>query len=131
MRIHPIVLMFALGSAGCHVGKKAETLALAHSPSGAMANLDVNQQGAVAGELLAAEDGALVLLRGRSMLSIPYSQIRYAAFPEIQQRYSLGQRLPDAETLRRLRLISHFPQGISPELRTKLAAMYVADTVSR
>jgi hypothetical protein len=131
MRVPTIIITLALVAAGCHMGKKAETLGLAHSPTGAMANLDVNQQGAVAGELLAAEDSALLLLRGQTVLSIPYSQIRRAVFPEIDQRYSLKQRVPDPETLRKLRLISHFPQGLSPSLRRKMAAMYHADTLSR
>jgi len=131
MRVHMIIITLALGAAACHIGKRAETLGLAHSPTGAIANLEVNQQAPITGELLAAEDSALLLLRGQAMLSIPYSLIRYAAFKEIDQRYSLEQRVPDAETLRKLRLISHFPQGISPSLHRTLAAMYRADSLSR
>ncbi len=131
MRVHTIIITLALGATACAVGKKAEKLGLAHSPTGAMANLDVNQESVITGELLAAEDSALLLLRGQTMLSIPYSQIRYAVFKEIDQRYNLKQRVPDPETLRKLRLISHFPQGLSPSLRLTLAAMYHADTLSR
>lgn len=131
MRVHTIMITLALGAAACAVGKKAETLGLAHSPTGAMANLDVNQKVAITGELLAAEDSVLLILRGQTMLSIPYSQIRYAVFKEIDQRYYLKQRVPDPETLRAFRLISHFPQGLSPNLRLTLAAMYRADTLPR
>jgi hypothetical protein len=131
MRVHTIMITLALGVAACSVGKKAEKLGLAHSPTGAIASLDVTQQSEITGELLAAEDSALLLLRGQTMLSIPYSQIRYAAFKDIDQRYRLEQRVPDPETLRRLRLISHFPQPLSPSLRRTLAAMYRADTLSR
>jgi hypothetical protein len=131
MRIHTTIITLALGAMACHAGKNAQTLGLARSPNGAMATLDLDQGGPITGELLSADDTGLVLLRGKTTLSIPYSRIHRAAFPELDQRYSLDQRGPDAETLRRLRLISHFPQGLSPELRVKIAALYHADTLSR
>jgi hypothetical protein len=131
MRVHTIMITLALGTAACVVGRKAETLPLAHSPTGAIANLDVNQHAAITGELLAAEDSVLLIRRGQTMLSIPYSQIRFAVFKEISERYSLNQSVPDPETFRKLRLISHFPQGLSPSVRQTLAAMYRADTLAR
>jgi len=131
MRIQTTIITLALGAMACHAGKNAETLGLARSPSGAMATLDLDQRAPMTGELLAADDTGLVLLRDRTTFSIPYSRIRRAVFPELDQRYSLDQRGPDTETLRKLRLISHFPQGLSPELRVKIAAMYRADTLSR
>lgn len=132
MRTQSIILALALVGSGCHVGARADTLALAHGPFGAMVELDAINRGTVSGELLAAEDTALIIRRGRTMVPILYSQIGRVSFPEVHQRYALQHRHSlDTETLARLRLLSRFPQGITPGLRTRLGAIYLTDSVSR
>ena len=116
---------------GCHAGPKAENLGVARSPFGAMGTIDPQRGNSIQGELLAADDSALVVLRGRTMIVVPYSNIRRATFPALGYVYARPGEAPDAATVRSLRLVSHFPQGISPDLRPRLMAIYGVDSVAR
>lgn len=109
---------------GCHYGPRMENLNLARSPRGAVVQL-TSAGRTWSGELLAVGADGLVLLEGRRMVSVPFSQIRDARPTELGSGYRIGggQR-PNPETLARLRRVSHFPQGITPEIHTKLSAIY-------
>ncbi len=124
---HPMLLAFlSLSIVGCHMGARAETMAVATSPVGATANLTL-AQGSTSGELLAVEDTGLLILRGQSLVPVSYSVIRIAAFPDVGVRYSIDGRVPNLATIRSLRLVSHFPQGMSKDIRATLAARYRAE----
>ena len=109
---------------GCHYGPKIENLNLASSPRGASVQV-TRVTGGVSGELLAVNDDGLVVLDGRRMVTIPFSEIRDARFTEIGPAYRIGggQR-PDPERIARLRRVSHFPQGITPEIHARLLTIY-------
>jgi hypothetical protein len=130
MRYGILLCVLAFSGAGCYVGKRAETAAVAQGPVGSMADVALTQ-GTARGELFAVEESGLLLLRDRTLLVVPYSTIRQVSFPEVGVRHSLGQRPPDAEVLRAMRLISHFPQGIPVAAVAKLRSMYATDTISR
>lgn len=111
-------------AAGCHYGPKIENLNLASSPRGA--NVQVTRvNGAVSGELLAVNDDGFVVLEGRRMVTVPFSEIRDARFAEIGSAYRFGGGVrPNPEGMAMLRRISHFPQGITPEIQARLLTMY-------
>ena len=128
----PILIIVVLASVvACRVGRRAETLPLAKAPGGAMGTIDLERGNRIEGELLAVDDSALIVLRGQTMVVVPWSNLRQALFPQMQYAMRSRGQSPDAATLRSLRLISHFPQGISAELRPKLAAMYGTDSVTK
>jgi hypothetical protein len=109
---------------GCHYGPKIENLNFASSPRGASVQV-TRVNGAVSGELLAINDDGLVVLEGRRMVTVPFPEIRDARFAEIGSAYSFGGGTqPDPEKLAMLRRISHFPQGITPEIKARLLTMY-------
>jgi len=130
MRYGILLSVLALGGTGCHFGRKAESLSAAQTSAGATANV-VLDKGTATGELLAAEDNGLLLLRGQTLLMVPYLSIRQVVFSDIGRVYSLGQSPPNPGTLRALRLISHFPQGIPASAVPKLRSMYATDTLAR
>jgi hypothetical protein len=131
MRTQILGVFLAASSFGCHAGLKAENLAVAQSPGGALGTIDLQGGGTVQGELLAVDDSALTMLRDRNMVVVRYSRIRQARFPQLRYVYAARGEAPDPATQRSLRLISHFPQGISSDLRPRLAAIYGVDSVAR
>lgn len=130
MRYGILLCVLALGAAGCHFGRNAESLSAAQTSAGATANV-VLDKGTVTGELFAVEDNGLLLLTGQRLLMVPYLSIRQVVFSDIGRAYSVGQAPPSAGTMRALRLISHFPQGIPATAVPKLRSMYATDTVAR
>lgn len=118
--------LLAIGAAlvaGCHVGPAVEKYEPAHSPVGARSTLTVGET-TYYGELLAANDSALVFLQAYSHVDlVPYPAIRSGTFNDLSVSLD-GGKAPSAEDERLLRMASRFPQGISPELERRLLAAY-------
>ena len=75
-------------------------------------------------ELLAVEESGLLLLAGRTVLFVSYASIRTVKFERVKNvRFPSGQ-MPPPETIEKLRLVSRFPYGLSPEVKTALLAAY-------
>ena len=108
----------------CRFGPKLEDMHLARSPRGT--TMQVTTVGrAVSGELLAVTDSGLVVLEGRRMVTIPFVEIRDARSSELGGGYRFsGQKRPNAGSIARLRRVSHFPQGITPEIQARLVTLY-------
>jgi hypothetical protein len=76
------------------------------------------------GELIEVRDGGVVLLTAASgkLRFVAYSEVRSSNFERLGHLIE-GGRTPDPSTRERLRLVSRFPQGMSPEvLQTLLKA---------
>lgn len=122
----PIIaaLIVASLAAGCRYGPKMENLNLARSPRGAVVEV-TGANGVVNGELLAVDDDGLVVLDGRRMLTFPFVEVWKARFAELGSSYRVsGGTRPNSGQLARLRRVSHFPQGITPEIKAKLLTIY-------
>lgn len=118
-----VVIAISL-AAGCRYGPRIENLNLASSPRGAVVQV-TRVTGGLSGELLAVEDDGLVVLEGRRMVTVPFSEIREANFTQIGSAYRIsGGRRPNPEGIARLRRVSHFPQGITPEIKARLVTIY-------
>lgn len=111
-------------AAACRFGPKIEQVSLARSPRGAMYAV-TRAVGTVNGELLTVTDEGFVVLDGQRMVTIPFAEIRDARSPELGKDYRLrdGKR-PDPQLMARLRRVSHFPQGITPEIQARLLTLY-------
>ncbi len=111
-------------AAGCSFGPSKANLRVATSPLGAAVQLST-KTARVNGELLAVNDSGLVLLDGRRMMTVPFTEIRDAKFAELGAQYRIrGGRRPPPLAIARLRRVSHFPQGITPEIQAKLLTLY-------
>ncbi len=118
-----IALVF-LGITGCNVGPRVADFQPAQGPAGARVTLDVGPSMTVTGELLAVEDTALIVLTsGQGVFVVPYTAIREGRVSQRGATIFRG-RAPADRTRQRLRLVSRFPQGISPELMEALLAAH-------
>lgn len=108
---------------GCAVGPRVERFAPAQKPSGVEASLKFLAGTSVTGELLEVENAALVILNGNEVTRVAYTAIRSGTFA--QTGITIQERKPLSVTEReQLRLLSRFPQGLTPPLLASLLAAY-------
>ncbi len=136
----PVLVCLTLGA--CHVGPQIDKMRLPYSPNGADVLVKVNasareKKREYRGELLeTTADGLLVGLSadspdGTRMAFVPW-RIVYSAVAteaeEIKTRVrATGQSHETA--VEEFRLISRYPQGLSPDLRDALLASFGQTTV--
>ena len=120
-------MLISVGLLGCRVGQSAEKYPPAKTPLGVEATLVLIHQ-MFSAELLAVRDSEIVVLHGKQVTLVPYSAIRRGTFAH-QSVTITGQHPPTVASLARLRLLSRFPQGISPELERRLLAAYGQDSI--
>lgn len=113
----------ALLVASCRLGTTVPKFMPAQTPEGVRATL-LLRSGRVSGELLAVTDSALVIRRYTAappIALVPYKAIHGSSFHQVGATLEGGHppRAADRETLR---LVSRFPQGLSPDLFQRLLA---------
>jgi hypothetical protein len=106
--------------AGCAVGSKAKNYAPAQGPAGATVELELVGKPALTGELLAVADSSLLVQSDGRLHRVRWSLIASGKAPKV----SFTGPTPEAEVRERLRLISRYPQGVSPELQSRLLQAY-------
>lgn len=106
--------------AGCSVGTRAKNYAPAKGPAGATVQLELTGNRALAGELLAVEDSSLLVLSQRQLMRVGLPLIQSGKAPKL----SFTGAALKGEARERLRLISRYPQGVSPDLETRLLQAY-------
>lgn len=121
-----VPLLIAVTWGACYTGPSVKSFAPAQSPRGIAADLRVDRgKTRIQGELLEVQDSALLVLRDgpRPRVTIvPLRAIRAGFFPNVGTLSGAGRMAPkDRE---RLRLLSRFPAGLTPELRARLLAAY-------
>jgi len=119
MRRALVVAAVLLGLAGCYVGPRDGTFAPANGPRGITADLRLKGS-RIQGELLEVQDTALLMLRDERVLLVPLRAIRRGRFGGRGAWVGGGE--VRGKVLTRLRLMSRFPAGLTPEMRTKLLA---------
>jgi hypothetical protein len=121
-RMGTAVLLGAL-LAGCTVGPRGDTTALALSPRGANIDLDT-QTDRLAGELLEMrDDGVILLTRAGQVTLVEYEAVRRATV-EGGLRGVTGGSMRSGRVFERMRQVSRFPQGLSPEIEARLLSTY-------
>jgi hypothetical protein len=112
-------LWLGLAAAGCVIGPTLAKFEPAHVPTGLAVRL-VTNAGTVVGELLEVREDALLVDAADVITLVPYNAIK-SANTSAQARIRFGGgRAPDASERNRLRLLSRFPQGLSPPLLQRL-----------
>jgi hypothetical protein len=114
-----------VAAAGCRLGTTVPKFAPALAPEGVRTTLTL-RSGRVQGELLAVTDTAFVIRRYAEtppVALVPYRAIHGSAFHQVGAPVE-GGHPPRERDRERLRLVSRFPQGLSPELLQQLLAGY-------
>lgn len=104
----------------CSVGTTGRNYAPAKGPAGATVSLELTGKRTMTGELLAVEQGSLLMLAGRQLVRVALPVIQFGKAPKVS---FTGGTLKDA-VRQRLRLISRYPQGVSPDLEARLLEAY-------
>ncbi len=121
--MRPRVFLVAIGIAilaGCHRGAAGKDLAIAHRPGGASVVVQT-QSGVFAGQLVAVQDTGLVLSQ-RSLFFVSFHAMSSLRAEELGSDYQISGWINDPKKLERLRLVSQFPQGMTPDIQKKLPA---------
>ncbi len=119
----PSILIGALVLlSACYHGPSLRHFEPAHSPEGIAADLRLKHR-QVRGELIEVQDSALVVLTdSQAVALVPLRSIRLGDFSRLGSLIE-GSRA-DRQTLERLRLLSRFPAGLTPALRSQLLSAY-------
>ena len=107
--------------AGCQVGPNGQDLQVARQASGATALVQTSS-GTFSVELVAVQDDGILLSHGKLFLA-PLATITSLRVENVGYRLE-GADLQNPATLTRLRLVSHFPQGLTPEIQKRLLAQF-------
>src|SRR5688500_5306095 len=119
MRKLSALWLLILAIAGCGVGPRVRDFIPATSPAGVYSIIRMRDQ-THEGELLALDDSAFVLITRDGVVQIPFSVIIGAEFAQVK-RISAASAADFRGSLgRHLRLVSRFPQGLTPELLSAL-----------
>ena len=110
-----------LATLGCNVGGRVDRFAPAKRPAGVAVALALRGGRRAQGELLAVQDTALVVLAQDTVTLVPYSAVVTGQFSQIGELLATPPA-PDFAT--RLRLVSRFPQGLTPDLLARLLAAH-------
>jgi hypothetical protein len=118
------LVILAFLSNGCTLGMTASKFRPAQGAQGVHMVLTI-EQGKLSGELIEVRDTGIVVLADQKLRFLPYTDIQYS---KVDQYSSYGpisnRKAPKPDALERLRLLSRFPQGLSPELMRQLLDAY-------
>lgn len=128
--------------AGCQVGPMIHEIDELKSPFGANVRIEVSQTGTSKtrkydGELIETrDDGLVVALRTEGgapsrVTFAPWSRIHLVKATELPgfQARGTGSQSPESASTEKMRIISRFPQGLSPELMEQLLVGYDQATI--
>jgi len=124
MRRSLLALVALFGLMGCAVGPSTRTFGPANGPKGIEADLRVRwgPRGRIQGEVLEVQDTALVLLSADRVVFVPIRGIWVGRFSRRGTLIEEGR--VSRQSLSRLRIVSRFPSGLTPEVRARLLAAY-------
>jgi len=118
------LVILACLSNGCSFGPTARTYRPAQTPKGVNMRVET-AQGKLSGELIEVRDAGIILLVDQKLRLLPYTAILSSVVDQTSSHYSIAkQTVPKPEVQAYLRLLSRFPQGLTPELMRQLLDAY-------
>ena len=111
-----LIVLFTLQS--CRYGRTVESFPPAHTPKGVTGHVVTSRTDYTA-ELIEVRDSGIVILAARTFRFVPYSAIASSRFDGVGDSIS-NRKTPSSKSRERLRLVSRFPQGLTPELLQKI-----------
>jgi len=110
-----------LATLACQLGGRVDRFAPARQPAGVAVTLRLKGGATGQGELLAVQDTALVVLVQDTVMLVPYRVLQAGRFAQVGE---LTETPPTKDFAGKLRLVSRFPQGLTPEMLARLLAAY-------
>jgi hypothetical protein len=110
--------------AGCAVGTNASKFRPARGPDGAPISIGYGNHQALSGELIAVLDSAMIVRLDSLFYLIPVRMVKRADVMAPGARAGLRRGRWSPGMQERLRLLSRFPQGLSPALQQQLLDAY-------
>lgn len=132
--LRTLVLALPFLAGACFFGPSLRGFAPARTPMGVEARVLLRERPRASvtdlrGELLAVpDDTTLVVRAGASFYRVRWRAVRLLVVADARIELAGGERLP-APGAERLRLLSRFPQGITPTLERELLAAHGAAAV--
>lgn len=117
--------VLALQVAGCSMGPKVADWAPAAQAQGANISLDLRGGQKVYGELLAVDSTQFLVREPGRIVRVSFDAVGSGE----SFRTQIVAGVPGRELRRQLRLMSRYPQGVSPELEHELLLAYGQDAV--
>ena len=115
-----LVILACLSNNACTFGVTAPKYLPAQGPRGVNLHVDTSQ-GKFSGELIEVLDTGIVMLADQKIRLLPYTAILSSKVDQTPSRYSISKRtVPNPDVQAQLRLLSRFPQGLTPELMRQL-----------
>lgn len=108
---------------GCNFGQRVGNLTVAHQPGGIRATVGERNGTFVVAELLAVDDTGLVLLWSKQVGYLRFASALTLKSDDISLSFA-EPGSPSNDERVRLRLMSRFPQGLTPDLEARLLAAY-------
>ena len=124
MRAHRIaVLLLSVSLGACHIGGSAADYFEARNVRGAIVQI-YTPTTHTEGELLSVrDDGVIAFLRDGRVVLVPWSSSTLVVAKGLGTSYQYGSKIPPAAAVKRnLTLVSHFPQGMTPEIQARVLA---------
>jgi len=117
------IVPMLVAALGCRVGPHVGSFEPAHTGAGITVVVETAAGRGPEVELLALGDTAFLILAAGRVTSVPYAAVRRV---RVHQRSELdfGPVGPTGGQRNRLRILSRYPQGVSPELLERLLAAY-------
>ena len=125
-----MVLIVSLLSSACHIGGTAAGYTPAKIAEGVTMIVQTGA-GRLTGELVEVKDNGIVLaLSDGRVALVPWSVTTSASAEGVPgMRTSYGPHQPGEEVRGNLVKISHFPQGMTPDIQARLLAAHKQSTV--
>jgi hypothetical protein len=115
-----LVLMLACLSNACSLGMTSLKYRPAQDPKGVMMRV-TTAQGQLLGELIEVRDIGIVVLTDEKLRLLPFTEIVSSAVDQTESHYGISKKsVPKPDVQAHLRLLSRFPQGLTPELMQQL-----------
>ena len=114
-------------AAACYFGPTLEDFPAATTPAGAQVRL-LRRGWSLAGELLAVRDSAVLVRQDRHVVLVPWRRVTLLVVPKTGE-FPIEGKPPKRALLDRLRLMSRFPQDLTPEVERALLATLGRDSV--
>jgi hypothetical protein len=119
-----LVLAMLGGGTACTIGKTAAGWPVAKQPQGATVSLKSGSTSFTAELIEVAPDGVVLKNRAGRLVFASFSVIDNLVALSTDAEYTMGKRMPPTRAARaKLSMVSHFPQGMTAEIRQRMLAL--------
>ena len=116
---------------GCRYGMSASKFPVARTANGVTIQITTEQR-RFEGELIEVRNDGILMLVQQKLRFVPYNSINSSLVSNTKLGNELrGRRAPNALARDQLRLISRYPQGLSPELLQQLLTLHGQTEIDR